>query len=224
MTTAINNVFTKSEDYKIAQIQLTSPLLHIGSEVPRLRAFEYIQHDSKIYLPNLEALARAFKEVPALKKANPFERAKLGQQVRQSTTPMGLLDEYIKAIQDNDDRKIKQLLEKFGSQWWTYKDSRGVSVFPANTISQKWAKGWLHQLRPMIRNGFGDLYIPGSSIKGAIRTAIAYYLLQHVEECKLPQSLQPSQIELELREKLRQIEQDEARKKKIDQNNKKEIL
>jgi CRISPR-associated protein Csm5 len=31
----------------------------------------------------------------------------------------------------------------------------------------------------MIRNGVGEIYIPGSSIKGAIRTAIAYYLLKH---------------------------------------------
>lgn len=225
MTTATNNVLTKPENYyRSGRIQLTSPLLHIGSEVPRLSPFEYVQHNNKVYLPNVEALARAFKEIPALKKANPFERAKRGQQIGKTPVQTGLLNEYVKAIQENDDCTIKQLLEAFGLEWWTHKDSRGVPIFPKNTISQKWAQGWLNQLRPMIRNGFGDLYIPGSSIKGAIRTAIAYYLLQHSEDYKLPQSLQPSQIELELRKKLGEIERDKGARRKNDQNSNKENL
>lgn len=225
MTTATNKIFTKPENcYRSGRIQLTSPLLHIGSEVPRLSPFEYVQHNNKIYLPNVEALARAFNEMPALKKVNPFERAKRGQQIGKALVQTGLLSEYVKAIQENDDRQIKQLLGTLSLEWWNHKDSRGVSIFPKNTISRNWTQGWLNHIRPMIRNGFGDLYIPGSSIKGAIRTAIAYYLLQHSEDYKLPQSLQPSQIELELRKKLGKIEQEKGKGRKVDQNSNKENL
>jgi CRISPR-associated protein Csm5 len=210
--------------YETKRIRLTSRALHIGSEAPRLSEFEYVQHNNKIYFPDLEALARAFKEVPALKKVNPFERAKPGQQIGKVSVQMGLLNEYIQAIQENNDGKIKQLLEQaFGAKWWTHKDLREVPIFPENKISQKWVKGWLHQLRPMIRDGFGNLYVPGSSIKGAIRTAIAYHLLQHARDYKLPQALEPSQIELKLREKFREIEANESRKK-MSQEHKKKIL
>ncbi|NJL90573.1 MAG: type III-A CRISPR-associated RAMP protein Csm5 [Coleofasciculaceae cyanobacterium SM2_1_6] len=73
---------------------------------------------------------------------------------------------------------VKLLEKAFGSEWWKQKDSLGNSIFPETCISRNWAADRsINKLRPMIRDGFDRLYIPGSSIKGAIRTAIAYNLL-----------------------------------------------
>lgn len=63
------------------------------------------------------------------------------------------------------------------------KSSDKIPLFP--DVRPKWTLDEMHRvtdLRPMIRNGFGQLYIPGSSIKGAIRTAIAYHLLAYADE------------------------------------------
>ena len=72
------------------------------------------------------------------------------------------------------------------------------SIFPRIGSSLKWAKQKITDLRPMIRNGFGQLYIPGSSIKGAIRTAIAYHLLKHSPK-------QVSDIERQLHQRMGEI-------------------
>lgn len=57
----------------------------------------------------------------------------------------------------------------------------------------------------MICNGMGQLFIPGSSIKGAITTAIAYHLLKHGDRYQIPSSKQVSEIEKTLRQKLGQL-------------------
>ncbi|NEQ34738.1 MAG: type III-A CRISPR-associated RAMP protein Csm5, partial [Leptolyngbya sp. SIO4C5] len=66
----------------------------------------------------------------------------------------------------------------------------------------KWTNQRITDLRPMIRNGFGHHYIPGSSIKGAIRTAIAYHLLKHAGKYQVPKQNRVSEIELRLRRSL----------------------
>ncbi|NEQ99565.1 MAG: type III-A CRISPR-associated RAMP protein Csm5 [Cyanothece sp. SIO2G6] len=59
----------------------------------------------------------------------------------------------------------------------------------------------------MIRNGLGEIYIPGSSIKGAIRTAIAYHLLQREDTFKVPHKARVSEIEKILRNKIRKYDE-----------------
>ena len=179
MTTSAPTSLTKPKVYESKTIQLTSPMLHIGSEVSKLNPFEYVQTASKVYLPNQEALAQALR-----KQGGRF------------------LQDYIEAIENH--RPIKSLLEQaFGENWTKAKSPEGVPIFP-NVLS-KWMQQENQQitdLRPMIRNGMGQLYIPGSSIKGAIRTAIAYYLLKHADKYQVPSSHRVSEIELRLREKL----------------------
>ena len=51
----------KPEVYDSRRIRLTSPILHIGSEVSKLSPFEYVQTSSKVYLPDREALARGLQ-------------------------------------------------------------------------------------------------------------------------------------------------------------------
>lgn len=164
----------KPEVYESRRIRLTSPILHIGSEVSQLSPFEYVQTFSKVYLPDREALARGLQS-------------------------KGRLQDYIYAI-DNQ-KEITGILEQtFGENWQTATDPNRNPLFPEIGISSKWTEDKITNLRPMIRNGFGQLYIPGTSIKGAIRTAIAYYLLKHADQYKTPRKV--SEIEQRLRQKL----------------------
>lgn len=171
----------KPDVYETKKIQLTSPILHIGSAVSKLNPFEYVQTARKVYLPNQEALAKALH-----KQGGSY------------------LNDYIQVINNRDN--LENLLEDaFGEQWWNTKGENGELIFPKQAISQKLTEERITDLRPMIRNGMGQLYIPGSSIKGAIRTAIAYYLLKHSDRFHIPEQCKVSEIEKQLRGKLGEL-------------------
>lgn len=171
----------KPDFYQSKRVQLTSPILHIGSSVSRLNPFEYVQTAKKVYLPNQEALAKGL-----LKAGGRF------------------LNDYIQAIEENQD--ITTLLKQaFGNDWWNAKDTDEKPIFPQNAISQKLTGEKITDLRPMIRNGMGYLFIPGSSIKGAIRTAIAYHLLKHPDRYQIPSENRVSKIEEKLRNNLGEL-------------------
>lgn len=170
----------KPEAYQSKKIQISSPILHIGSSVSRLNPFEYVQTAKKVYLPNQEALAKALNQ-----KGGRF------------------LDDYIQAIENRED--ISRLLKQaFGNEWWNI-THEGERIFPENAISQKLTDEIITDLRPMIRNGMGQLFIPGSSIKGTIRTAIAYHLLKHGERYQVPDQQRVSEIENKLRERMGEL-------------------
>jgi CRISPR-associated protein Csm5 len=159
---------------EVQTIQLTSPLLRIGGAVQSLNPFEYVQSSNRVYIPHADLLAREL-----------YQRGKL--------------NEYIDRI--NRREEIEPLLKTvFGDDWANLKSSDGRSIFP--TQLEKWTDKHITDLRPMIRNGMGELYIPGSSIKGAIRTAITYYLLKYKNRFKTPNAQHPSELELKIREKI----------------------
>ena len=183
MPASLESALKKPEVYESKRIQLTSPILHIGAAVSKLNPFEYVQTDKKVYLPDLEALARALRQ-----RGGRF------------------LDDYIQAIEER--RDISKLLEQaFSSEWWNAENAAGDRLFPRHNISQKWTDHKITDLRPMIRNGMGQLYIPGSSIKGAIRTAIAYHLLKYPDRYQVPKVNQISEIEKTLIERLGKLNQ-----------------
>ncbi len=68
----------------------------------------------------------------------------------------------------------------------------------------------------MIRNGMGQLYIPGSSIKGAIRTAIVYHLLKYADKYKVPSVNRISKIEQQLRSRLGELSNQHHKQKFVD--------
>lgn len=175
MKTSTTDAIEKPQVYESKRIRLTSPILHIGSEVSQLNPFEFVETGNKVYLPDTDLLAREL-----------YRR--------------GRLEDYITAIENR--QSISYLLKQvLGDNWWDAKLD-GRPIFPQEKISQKWTEKSITNLRPMIRNGFGQLYIPGTSIKGAIRTAIAYYLIKHAEKYQVPQQQKISEIEQRLREKL----------------------
>ena len=176
MVVSPDSALHKPEVYESRRIQLTSPILHIGSSVSRLNPFEYVQTAKRVYLPNQEALAKALHQ-------------------------RGRLKDYIGIVEQRED--ITPLLEAtFGSNWWNQTDANAEPIFPKIASSQKWTDLRITELRPMIRNGMGQLYIPGSSIKGAIRTAIAFHLLKYPDRYQVPSSKRVSAIEQTLRERL----------------------
>ncbi|BAY38653.1 Csm5 family CRISPR-associated RAMP protein [Nostoc sp. NIES-2111] len=181
MVLSLPSPLQKPDFYQSKRIQLSSPILHIGSSVSRLNPFEYVQTDKKVYLPNQEALAKGL-----LSQGGSF------------------LNDYIQAIEERQDI-TKLLKQAFGNEWWNAKDTNNNLIFPKEAISQKLTGDRITDLRPMIRNGMGRLYIPGSSIKGAIRTAIAYHLLKHADRYQVHSSKRVSAIEAALREKLGQL-------------------
>ena len=181
MVAAPESALKKPDFYESKRIQLTSPLLHIGSSVSRLNPFEYVQTAKKVYIPNQEALAKGL-----LKKGGSF------------------LNDYIQAIEEHQD--ITRLLKQaFGDEWWNAKDTDENPIFPKDTISQNFTQERITDLRPMIRNGMGYLFIPGSSIKGAIRTAIAYHLLKYPDRYQVPAENRVSEIETRLKNSLGEL-------------------
>lgn len=181
MTVTPDSKLVKPDVYEAKQIQLTSPLIHVGAEVQRLNPFEYVQTHQRVYLPNQQALARALKE-------------------------RGYLNEYIRRI-GNREEIISLLESAFGDRWSTATNDLQEPLFPEHLASQKLTRQKITDLRPMIRTGMGLLYIPGSSIKGAIRTAIAYHMLKHGDCYSVPRTYRVSEIEKRLRESMGNLKQ-----------------
>jgi CRISPR-associated protein Csm5 len=187
MTEPSELTLKKPDIYETKRIRLTSPLLHIGGAVQQLYPFEYVATSTRVYLPNQEALAKALKQ-------------------------RGRLQDYLQKITDRED--ITPLLRQvFGDDWQTANDDVGKPIFPKETSSRRWTDQTISLMRPIIRNGLGHPYIPGSSIKGAIRTAIAYHLLKHADRYHVPQPQQISEIEQKLRQRMGSLRHDA---KKVD--------
>jgi CRISPR-associated protein Csm5 len=158
----------------VKTIKLTSPLLRVGGAVTSLNPFEYVDFGNAVYLPDADVLAREL-----------YHR--------------GHLKDYLDRVENR--QEIGTLLQRvFGNDWLSIKSTDGYPIFPLRL--PKWTDDRITDFRPMIGNGMGQLYIPGSSIKGAIRTAIAYYLIKHQKQFNTPIAQQPSVLELKIREKL----------------------
>jgi CRISPR-associated protein Csm5 len=181
MTIALSQPLSKPNVTDTRKVRLTSRILHIGSAVSKLNPFEYVPKGQFVYIPNQEALAKTLRQ-------------------------RGFLDDYIYCIENRE--PVDELLKKaLGESWETLKTEDGSSIFPIEQRSLNWSPSKITDLRPMIRNGFGHHYIPGSSIKGAIRTAIAYHLLKDADKYRVPESVQLSEIERNLRESIGELRQ-----------------
>ncbi len=176
--TNAENAIEKPDVFESKRIRLTSPILHIGSQFSQLNPFEYVQTGSRVYIPNPDLLAKAL-----------YQR--------------GRLQEYINRIEDR--QEIDSLLKaSFGNNWQEEK-LEDKPLFPPTGISRKWTEEKITNFRPTIRNGLGEIYLPGTSIKGAIRTAVAYHLLKHPDKYGVPQKKQVSAIEKQLKNSMGEL-------------------
>ncbi|MFO0209590.1 MAG: type III-A CRISPR-associated RAMP protein Csm5, partial [Pseudanabaena sp.] len=166
---------------EVKKFQLYSQMFHIGSEVSKLNPFEYVATGNRVYLPDRDALAQALREE-------------------------GKLQEYINRIEDR--QEITSLLKNaFGDRWYETETDDGKPIFPEYRASKRLTEQKITDLRPMMRNGMGKLYVPGTSIKGAIRTAIAYHLLKNADRFRVPQRNRISSIETQLKNNLGELRQ-----------------
>ncbi len=179
MTLSLSTSLTKPNVTDTRQVRLTSRMVHIGSAVSKLNPFEYVKTAKFVYLPDQDELAKALQQ-------------------------RGFLNDYIARIEQRDEI-ITLLEDALGDDWPTALSTEGRPIFPKSLRSVNWAANAITDLRPMIRNGFGHHYIPGSSIKGAIRTAIAYHLLKHSDRYHVPQANRISVIETRLRESMGEL-------------------
>jgi CRISPR-associated protein Csm5 len=186
----------KECNYQAQRIKLTSPLIHIGAAESALTPFDYIQRDIRsrekqinrlIYFPNQDALIAFLHQEGEL-----FNYIKLTKEY--------ILERNDYSSNQKRENILKLLEGILGHKWVTVRDSNNNLIFPPKNISFKWTDQEIKKLRPLIRNSFGQLYIPGTSIKGAIRTAIAYYLLKHQVETKKLSDIEQKLIQLNSRE------------------------
>lgn len=179
MTVSPHPSLTKPSVTETRRVRLTSRILHIGSAVSRLNPFEYVKTEKFVYLPDQEALARKLRQ-------------------------RGFLQDYIARV-ENRQAIVSLLEDALGENWAQAKGEDDQPLFPKALRSVNWAGSSMTDLRPMIRNGFGHHYIPGSSIKGAIRTAIAYHLLKHGDRYQIPQGNRVSEIEAQFRKSMGEL-------------------
>lgn len=132
---------------KKVRLTARSPI-HIGSVEQKLTPFEYIHQGQFVYQISDEKLSLFLKE-------------------------KNLIDAYLAAV-DREGHRFR-LLEFLNANKITLTESE-LKEISGGRRTRLLGSG-LQDYRPFIRDGFGKPYIPGTSIKGVIRTAILYNLL-----------------------------------------------
>jgi CRISPR-associated protein Csm5 len=131
------------------RITTVSPV-HIGSVEQRLTPFEYCQYKHFVYPISEEKLAHFLQE-------------------------NNLIDSYINEVSMQGHQF--RLLNYFRSKKINVSERELLSISNERAIRLLGDPNHLQDYRPLIRDGFGKPYIPGTSIKGVIRTAVLYNAL-----------------------------------------------
>lgn len=160
---------------------ITKSPIHIGSMEQRITRFEFIHHGQYIW---------------------PISEDKLSIFLQSKN----LITSYVTAIEKEGNRF--NLADFFRNKGINLKeeDLEKISKRKIKILSD--AQG-IQDLRPLIRDGFGTPYIPGTSIKGVIRTALLYNALKDLKEHN------PSRFHQEIENKISaDIDADHGRKNK----------
>ncbi|OAG26707.1 type III-A CRISPR-associated RAMP protein Csm5 [Thermodesulfatator autotrophicus] len=164
-------------DAKILAFQLLSPL-HVGSHIEKYTPFEYFIHKEEIYFINENKLFSFLKE-------------------------RNLLSKYISEINIHGPKFnifnfLKENLRDINAQLL-----KNISRYKAKIETDK---NFL-EIRPLIRDGMGVPYIPASTIKGLIRTAVLYKVLKSLKERA------PQQFKTEILEKIKNFSKKDIKKR-----------
>ncbi|MCX7965286.1 MAG: type III-A CRISPR-associated RAMP protein Csm5 [Syntrophorhabdaceae bacterium] len=142
--------------YEIKRCRLTtiSPV-YIGSVEQRLTPFEYIYNNERIYFISDERLSQF------LKRKN-------------------LIEPYVSAVSTEGPRfRLSHFLKDNGiaiTEMDLLDISSGRYAYISGDISK------LQDFRPFIRDGFGEIFIPGSSLKGVFKTAVLFAAMKKLKE------------------------------------------
>jgi len=145
-------------------LKVISPI-HIGSVDQKLTPFEYIQQGQYVYQISDERLSLF------LQKKN-------------------LIDAYVNAV-ERDGHRFR-LLDFFRNRRVTLNETDLTNI--SSCRKTKIIGSGLQDYRPFIRDGMSNLYIPGTSIKGVVRTAILYDVLSNFKKSD-PSGFQKSIVE-----------------------------
>lgn len=138
------------------QIETASPV-HIGSKDQTLNFLDYVVSKDRIFVVNENLL---FQELE--KK--------------------GLLNKFIQDVtkkQKSGENDLTSLIKSYGLY-----DNTFVKAISAYIVTKNFNLGASDkpEIKPFIRNGYYQPYLPGSSLKGSIRTAILYNYLKNVSK------------------------------------------
>jgi CRISPR-associated protein Csm5 len=134
---------------KKARLSVLSPI-HIGSFEQRLTPFEYVQSGQYVY---------------------PVSDDRLSQFLHKKK----LIDTYTSAVGREGHRF--RLLSFFKENRFTPSESDLLEISSGRKIRVIGDTLRLQDYRPFIRDGFGNIYVPGTSLKGVMRTGILYNAL-----------------------------------------------
>lgn len=137
-------------DTKKAKIIVKSPI-HIGSVGQKLTPFEYIRDSQNVYRINDDRMSLLLKQNKLINSyLSAFSRD--GHRFR--------LMDFLRS--NGLSLKVEDLIY--------LSSGRKSKVLGNLPLSQDY--------RPFIRDGFGNIYLPGTSIKGVVRTSILYNVLK----------------------------------------------
>lgn len=171
-------------------LQVETPL-HIGSRHGLLHSMEFIHENGWVYVVDEEKLGRFLLEKDLLNK---FSQAAYSGKLRRRGIAA--------FIREN----LRNLPKGFAESVASYKILGGSSN--------------MGQFRPFIRDGQNRIFLPGSAIKGALRTAVIYKSLKEGDVKKWRE-----EVEKKLRELERVSGHERSQKiKKLSEPMQKEIL
>lgn len=142
--------------FKIKKCRLTaiSPI-HIGGVDQKLTPFEYIHYSNKIFFISDEKLSTFL-----LRK--------------------NLIDHYVKAV-SSDGHKFR-LSKFFKEKGVTLTEKELIEISGGRFTKIIGDSTRLQDFRPFIRDGLGEIFIPGTSIKGVLKTAVLFDVLKKLKE------------------------------------------
>jgi len=141
-------------DARLGTLSTIAPI-HIGSVEQRLTPFEYIVKDGYVYQVSEERLSHLIAKLNLID----YFVAEVGREGHRFRIMDFLKRQKVKV-------DTNYLLDLSG----------GRRAKLAGDQSQ------MQDYKPFIRDGMGNIYIPGTSIKGVIRTAILYCALKNLKE------------------------------------------
>lgn len=136
------------------QIETVSPV-HVGGKDQKLDFLDYVVSKDRIFVANENALFEEFSKKGLLKKFT--------QDVIQK--------------QKTNENDLTSIIKKYNCY-----DNNFVKTISAYIVSKNFNLGASDkpEIKPFVRNGYYQPYVPGSSLKGSIRTAILYNYLKKV--------------------------------------------
>ncbi len=136
---------------KKIRLTIKSPV-HIGSVEQKITRFEFIHHGQYIY---------------------PISEERLSLFLQRKN----LISSYVSTVEREGSRF--SLAEFFKSKNISLKTEDLTTLSNGRQIKVLGDASRMQDFKPFIRDGFGNIYIPGTSLKGVVRTALLYNVLKN---------------------------------------------